>query len=308
MVKWCCAVGAILFCSGLCSAQSLVFMADINGRYGSLEYHPRVAAAVARIVELRPAAVVLAGDMIAGQATPPLPAAQLQRMWEQFDRVVAAPFRAAGISVIPVAGNHDASAYQKFYRDRAAYENYWLAHPPTLQPLAGSRYPWHYAVTVGGFRVVALFATAPGELDVGQRAFLELLLTADQVPAMPTLLVGHLPVHPVARGRERETLDASGVALDRVDAWFSGHHHAYYPGISETGTRHIAIPALGGNQRVWMQSSTAGPFGFVHVSAAGAVSLYAAPGFEPRQLQAMPERIGELQLMRDPVVYDHKSR
>ncbi len=306
LTKWLCAVSLMIFYSGLTSAQSLVFMADINGRYGNLGYHPRVAAAVARIIELRPVAVVLAGDMIAAQATPTLPAEQLRRMWGQFDRVVAAPLRAAGITVIPVAGNHDASAYPRFATDREAYENYWLAHPPPLQPVAGSRYPWHYTVTIGGFRVVALYATAPGVLDAAQQTFLELLLTAGQTAVPPTLVVGHLPVHPVARGREREIIDVSDLSLGRVDAWFSGHHHAYYPGITDSGSRHIAVPALGGNQRVWMQSNAFGPFGFVHVSASGAVSLYAAPTFEPHQLTVIPERIGALRLMREPAISDNK--
>jgi hypothetical protein len=228
-------------------------------------------------------------------------------MWRGFEQVVGGPLRAAGITVIPVAGNHDASAFKPFAADRAAYEDYWLAHAPPLVLEAGSRYPWHYAVSLGGVRLVALYATAPGDLAPDQYDFLLRLLAGSSLTGTHTLLVSHLPVYPVSRGRERETINAELPPGSGVGAWFSGHHHAYYPGRSADGDQYIAIPALGGNQRQWLESAAHGPFGFLHVAASGSVTLHAAPEFEPETVADMPGRIGALQLMREPRVYAGES-
>ena len=81
-------------------AASFVVMADINGRYGSIGYHPRVSLAVQRIIELNPDFVILAGDMVAGQQNPPLKPERLHSMWQAFEATVAVPLRGAGIDLI----------------------------------------------------------------------------------------------------------------------------------------------------------------------------------------------------------------
>ena len=61
----------ILFSQAL-AADSIAFIADLNGRYGSAAYDPRIDTAVEVITGLRPDLVICAGDMVAGQKQPQL--------------------------------------------------------------------------------------------------------------------------------------------------------------------------------------------------------------------------------------------
>ena len=72
-------------------AQKIVIISDINGSYGSTEYHSRVHNAVEAIIKLKPDLVISAGDMVAGQKQPLLDQEHLDRMWASFNRVVADP-------------------------------------------------------------------------------------------------------------------------------------------------------------------------------------------------------------------------
>jgi hypothetical protein len=86
----------VLFSQTL-AAQEIAFIADLNGRYGSTSYDPRVSAAIAAIVDLRPDMVLSAGDMVAGQKQPRLDSDRLDRMWQAFNHTVADPLLKAGV-------------------------------------------------------------------------------------------------------------------------------------------------------------------------------------------------------------------
>ncbi len=278
---------------GGASADSLALLADLNGRYGSTDYHPRMDEAVAAIIEQRPRAVIIAGDMIAGQADPPLDRAAIDAMWEGFDRTVYRPLARAGIEVLPVPGNHDASIYPTFALERQAYERYWSARRPATALAGQSSYPFHYALDLPGFTFLGLDVTAPGELDPPQRELLEARRRDAAARGIPLLVASHLPLQPISRGRERETFSLPGGAR-AGEVWVSGHHHAYYVATDTAGALHIALPPLGGNARSWLGSDLRSPFGYVALDADSAPTLHAWPGYGPTQPPAWPCRLGAL--------------
>lgn len=289
MINW--VAPLLLLLSVSAHAEPLVFMADLNGRYGSVDYHPRITEAVSKAIEMRPAAVVIAGDMIAGQARPPLKAAQLQRMWASFDRTVHRPLRDAGIPVLAVPGNHDASIYPSFALERDEFESYWQRYEPGA--LHGdSNFPWYFALDAGAFRLVGLDVTAPGPLPAAQETFLQQQRVAAQNEQQTLVVITHLPRYPLAEGRETETFEASSPGIGEI--WVSGHHHAFFDGVTSAGVRHIGVPALGGNRRFWLGTHQKSPFGFVTIAADGATELRPWPGYTASSKHLGPKNIGPL--------------
>ena len=138
-MKWLAVLALALFSLPL-SAQSIAFISDLNGRYGSVSYDARVTAAVNTIIELRPEAVISTGDMVAGQKSR-LDSTRLNEMWHAFNFAVADPLARAGIPFAVAVGNHDGSAYPEYALDRAHFETQWLARSPPLDILPGSAWP-----------------------------------------------------------------------------------------------------------------------------------------------------------------------
>jgi endonuclease/exonuclease/phosphatase family metal-dependent hydrolase/3',5'-cyclic AMP phosphodiesterase CpdA len=217
----------------------VVVLSDLNSSYGSTEYEPEVAAAVARAVEeWRPDLVLIAGDMVAGQR-PALEDAQVRAMWAAFDSVVAAPLRSAGIPLAVTVGNHDASGHPGHERDRSLAFEYWRSHGPTVRVLEGGTFPFRYAFTVGDVFFLVLDASTGGVVaDTAQMAWVgRALATPEARSARLRFSLGHVPLYAVAEGRDRPgevqgsadslrtVLETGGVRLH-----VSGHHHAYYPG------------------------------------------------------------------------------
>ena len=287
-------------------AASFVVIADLNGRYGTIGYHPRVTDAISAIIESKPDFVIIAGDMIAAQRKPLLAGPTLDAMWAAFDAEVAQPLTNAGIPVVATAGNHDASAYADFTSDREAYARYWLGKPTPSNLLPGSKYPWHYAAVFDSTLVISLYGTAPGALPVEQTSFARAILDGYADNYDRVIVTTHLPIYPIADGRERDTLSLSSVQQmlnsQRVDWYVSGHHHAFYPGRVHgnlEGTLYLASPALGGNRRTWLNTGVLSPFGFVKVAQNGNISLHTAPDFKREVPTGLPLGIGRLRLAED---------
>ena len=297
---------SLLSFSATLQAGSFVVIADLNGRYGSTGYHPRVSHAIASIIQLDPDFVIIAGDMIAAQRVPPLPDIALDAMWAGFESTIARPLAEAGIPLVATAGNHDASVYATFKEDRQAFERYWLGKPVPTYVLPDSNYPWHYAAGFEDTLVISLYGTAPGRLASEQQAFAQAMLEQHGSGYSSIIVTTHLPIYPVANGREREVLSPSslrGVTEGKQVNWYvSGHHHAFYPGRVHgklDGTVHLASPALGGNRRSWLGTQVKSPFGFVAIAKDNTVSLHSAPGFEPATPASMPLSIRQLRLAED---------
>jgi hypothetical protein len=219
----------------------VVVISDLNGAYGSTEYEPRVHRTVRRIVEdWRPDLVIAAGDLIAGQQ-PSLPDSTVAAMWSAFDTAVGRPLRDAAIPFAPTIGNHDGSRYPAHARDRRFALDYWTtpAHTPALDFVDAEDFPFNYAFRMGDLFVLVWdasneeIARLPAQLE-----WIEATLSSPEARRAATRIVlGHLPLHAVAEGRDRpgEVLaepDSLRAILEKHDVrmYVSGHHHAYYPG------------------------------------------------------------------------------
>lgn len=208
----------------------VVVLSDLNGSYGSTTYKPRVHDAVNWITQtLKPQVVISTGDMIAGQRK----GLEYLSMWRAFHKTVTTPLTKAGIPFAPSPGNHDASGYRAFRSERRLYMKQWDAHRPKVNFVEDTYYPLYYAYTVGPALFVSLDDTLVGDLGTPQRLWLEGVLKQHKDKAL-TFVYGHLPLFPVAQGREHEILHDPKLEkmLKRynVNAFISGHHHAYYPG------------------------------------------------------------------------------
>lgn len=244
--------------AGSAAVVRAVLISDLNDAYGSVGYSAPVRAVVARIVrEWRPDVVIAAGDLIAGQRTT-LTDSTVREMWSAFDSLVARPLRDAGIPLVAALGNHDASAYPAYERDRRLAVEHWTtsAGPPSAA-VETADFPLRYTVRVGDVFFAAWDATRQeSSVDPGELEWLEAALRSSEArTARHRVVVGHLPLYPVATGRERagefllsgdslrRELEALGATL-----FVSGHHHAYFPGRrGELPLLHAG--ALGGGPR-----------------------------------------------------------
>lgn len=219
----------------------VVVLSDINSSYGSTSYAPQVRRALRLIRdEWHPDLVLIAGDMIAAQKAS-LTDAQLRAMWAAFDATVAEPLRDAGIPLAVTLGNHDGQNGSTFRRDRALAAEYWrAAGRRTGLPFRDSAsFPASYSFLVRG--VFFLVWDASSSALWSDRRMMDWtraeLGSAAARGARHRVVLGHLPLHAVAEGRNsagnvlrdadslRTMLESLGVRM-----LISGHDHAYYPG------------------------------------------------------------------------------
>ena len=280
-------------------AQKIVVISDINGSYGSTEYHSRISTAVEEIIKLEPDLVISAGDMVAGQKQPLLDQQHLDRMWASFNRVVADPLDEAGIDFIVTPGNHDGSAFQKFEIEQKQFQAQWNDRRPDLSLLEGSDWPRRYALWLGKVLIITIDGTRPGRLQETDLNLLRATLEREGPKAQSILVVSHLPMWPFAQGREKEIItDPALTALlaqHQVDYFISGHHHVYYPGKDDNGVGHLGVGALGGNARKIVGQSFRQPFSFAVLDFCDSgyrISARKAPGFvENVPLTSLPASI-----------------
>jgi 3',5'-cyclic AMP phosphodiesterase CpdA len=248
----------------------LVLISDLNGPYGSTSYIDTVHRGVALIPALGPDLVLCAGDMVAGQKRG-LGRERLAAMWQAFDRDVLAPLRMGGCPFAPAMGNHDASSARAggqyvFADDRTEAGRFWQPRRDSLglELLDGSGFPFHYAIRQGDV-VVLVWDASSAAVPAAQLAWAERLLASPAArEARHRLVMGHLPLRAVGEGRDRagEVLadaDAMQALLQRhqVQAYVSGHHHAWFPGrIGDLDL--IQLGALGSGPRRLLGQSRPG--------------------------------------------------
>jgi acid phosphatase type 7 len=270
-------------------------IADINSSYGSTTYTEPVHAAVRRILELHPDLVLGVGDMIAGQRA----GVDSVAMWAGFRDVVADPLDAAGIPLAVTPGNHDASGYAEFAAERAVYVDEWARHRLAgVEMIDGEQYPLRYAFAMGPALFVSLDATETGAMAREQLDWLHRQLEAGASrPA--TIVFGHLPIRPVAVGRENDWI--GGPELEAlleehgVDVYLSGHDHAYYSSRTRS-LREIALGCLAG-PRSLLSTDRPSPRTLVvlRVSPTGDVVVepYTGDRFdEPVDVSSLPALVG----------------
>ena len=291
---------ALIFClfatSVVAAPLRIVVVSDLNGSYGSVDYAPRVARAMEAIVRLGPDLVLSTGDMVAGQRRPHLSDAQVRAMWRGFHAVVSDPLEAAGIPFAVTPGNHDASAYRGFELERRIYADQWQSRRPNVEFVDGRDYPFFYAFDMGGVRFVSLDATTVGALGQDQMARLDAVLEGADGPS---IAFSHLPLWPVSVGRETQIIGSTALSdlFERrhLTMHLSGHHHAYYPGVSD-GIAYIAQACLGSGARRLIGESGRSAHGFTVLDVAedGTLSVHArlAPDYEEVwPISELPSRI-----------------
>lgn len=281
------------------AGQTLALLSDINGRYGSTDYSPRVAGAVESIARLGPDLVIATGDMVAGQKQPRLDGPALDAMWAAFQQTVAGPLDAAGVPLVISAGNHDASAFPAFELDREHFSAYWDGRKPGFELLPGSEWPWRYALRVDDLLLLAFHGTMPGRLPESEREFVASMLARYAESAEAVVVFSHLPMWPFTRGRENEILDDPALLdlLHRygVDVYASGHHHAFFAGTDEAGLLHLSVGALGGNIRPMVGADDKQAHSYAILRFTGGaycVSAPRGPDFSDEiDLDTLPERV-----------------
>lgn len=221
----------------------IVIISDLNSQYGSTEYDSEIERAIALIPQWQPDLVLCSGDMIAGQKAT-LTEIQIEAMWSAFDRHVAAPLRKYNIPFGFTIGNHDGSGAVKqgkliFKNERELAAAYWnnSKHNPGLNFVDRSNFPFYYSFQHQDIFFLVWDASTH-QISPQQLAWIETSLaslTAQR--AKMRIAIGHLPLYPVAVGKNKpgEYLAEaeswrSLLNKYRVHTYISGHHHAYYPG------------------------------------------------------------------------------
>ncbi|MGI0489192.1 metallophosphoesterase family protein [Pantanalinema rosaneae CENA516] len=222
----------------------MVVISDLNSAYGSTEYEAEVHQAIKMIPDWQPDIVLAGGDMVAGQS-PSLNAAEIQAMWDAFDRHIAAPLRRAKLPFGFTIGNHDASGALAirggflFANERELAAAYWNdpRHDPGLQFVDRAKFPFYYTFQQREIFYLVWDAST-SQIPAEQIAWAEQALASPTAQAAKMrIAIGHLPLYAVAVGRDSlgeilanaEQLRAM-LEKYKVHTYISGHHHAYFPG------------------------------------------------------------------------------
>jgi Calcineurin-like phosphoesterase len=221
----------------------IIVISDLNSQYGSTTYESEVKQAITLIPGWKPNLVLCGGDMIAGQKKS-LTKTQIQAMWSAFDANISKPLRHFNIPFGFTIGNHDGSGaiYQgkyTFASERELASNYW--NQPTSNPgldfIDRVNFPFYYSFIQHDVFYLVLDASTY-IISSEQLTWIEKSLASYIAQkAKLKLVIGHLPLYPIAVGRNDvgnflsngETLQ-SVLERYRVHIYISGHHHAYYPG------------------------------------------------------------------------------
>jgi predicted MPP superfamily phosphohydrolase len=219
----------------------LVVISDLNSQYGSTEYDPEVIQAIALMDYWQPDLVLCGGDMIAGQKAS-LTESQIKSMWAAFDRQITAPLRKSKIPFGFTIGNHDGSGAIKnqtlvFQSERELAQAYWQQHQLGLDFIDRGNFPFYYSFQQNDIFFLVWDASTSNISQQQLTWVQQSLSSAAAQQAKTRVVIGHLPLYPVATAKNKpgEYLKdgdklRSLLNQSHVDLYVSGHHHAYYPG------------------------------------------------------------------------------
>lgn len=235
----------------------LAVISDMNGRYGSDQYDAEVVKAIDMIIEERPDIVINAGDMVAGQKNK----LNYRKMWAGFHAAVTQRLADAKIPMAQIPGNHDASGYERYAKEREIYIDEWTQRKPDLPYADDSRYPLYYSFVFKDVFFVALDATTLDPLDDEQYAWLEKQLSSNPTPNRPVVFF-HVPLFPITTIKPTEILRDGRLeplfAKHRVQLVINGHQQAYFPA-ALNGVIYLHAGALGGGPRPVRQNDGIAP-------------------------------------------------
>lgn len=249
----------------------IVIISDLNGSYGSTKYDSRITKAINKIIEIKPDLVLVTGDMVAGQKS----GLNYKAMWKAFEAAVTIPLSNHGIALFVTPGNHDASAYSGFEGERKIYKEVWSAYQEKFLNTSGiefvsmDNYPFYYSFKLNNTLFVSLDANTTTQITGNQKTW---LLTQVNVASDVShkVIFSHMPMHPVAQGRENDYIRDPGNELFKtlkangVDLFLSGHHHAYYPAVYD-GVRMVSQSCLGSGPRKMIGGNSVAEYSFTMV-------------------------------------------
>ncbi len=237
----------------------IVLMADINESYGSTHYGEYVDSAMVWVEKWQPDFILFAGDMIAGQNLA-LSEEDIRAMWGGFDKTIGQPLRDMGIPFAFTLGNHDGSGSGNFEHERELAKEYWSPHKPEHNYVNNEHFPFYYSFEFEDLFVISWDASNHFISDEEIEWIEYQLSTNAAKEASNRLMLGHLPLYAVAKGRNHEgevlfNADSLFEMMNNknVNYYFSGHHHAWYPA-HKKGLKMIHSGALGGGPRQLINS------------------------------------------------------
>src|SRR5262245_60583513 len=212
------------------------------------------------MIASHPRFVVITGDFTDGEPDDPMwRSHEAPRWWEAVHRLVA-PIRAAGIPVLPVAGNHD--SYLPIYR--ADYARAWRDLDAWAAPLriTGNRQPrsglaidaapFCYGVDVDGVHLT-LAHIVEQAIDPAVARFLARDLAAAR-GARLRIVFGHVPLASAATTPPAAFLASFGriLADGHADMYVAGHEHlAWDDQIELPGGAHLRQVIVGTPLASW---------------------------------------------------------
>lgn len=262
----------------------IVAFSDINGSVGSTHYIPGVHQGVKDFLRRQPDLVIGVGDYIAGgDIGRRLPDSAFPRMWQVFSEQILSRILVQSVPFVPTPGNHEASGYQGFERERRSYEKFWSENKPRVQYINQDNYPWFFSYMVDGVFFISLDDVKVFSLHNSsvQKEWLKEQLSSPLArEAKARIVYGHVPIFAVLdqakhsrgnnRGKYHEILnheqwntdDENDNSLERilteggVNLTVFAHSHAYYPGVvirqhqdGPTVLRILSLPCMGPGSR-----------------------------------------------------------
>lgn len=282
------------------SPETIAVISDLNGSYGATDYGGEVHGAVRPIRALdRP------GDLHRRHGGGPEDRPATDRGADRRDvgGVPRGGDPPPGRGAHPHAGhpgNHDASAYKGFEAERRAFDRTWADNAPRVALLDGERYPFRYAASHQGVLSIGLDITVTGSLPAEEMEWLDAILRDEVTRHGMRLVFGHLPIWPVAQGRQSGIIgDPDFLALlagHQVNAYLSGHHQACYPARRD-GVLLLAQACRGAGPRKYLGGGRSERgFGFLAWTNGSAMDVGSrrAPDFSaPMDPSRLPKRIGQ---------------
>ena len=272
-------------------ALRLAVIADMNDSYGSTTYSQEVVDTIDSIIASKPDLVINLGDMVAGQKAK----LNYRAMWCAFHETVTKRLEDAGIPMAQVPGNHDASAYSAYAKEREIYIDEWNQHKSDLRYISDEHYPLYYSFEMKGFYFIALDLTTLEPMDDEQFEWFKAQLAANPTNR-GAIVFSHVPLHGVSSIKPREIVRDERIAPllreHRVQLFLTGHQHAYFP--ARVGpTMYMHSGAQGGGPRSVRQNAGVMPKTFSYINLYQKHEPYPETytiegGFEPFQYYKLP--------------------
>ena len=252
-----------------------------------------IAREVDALIAMHVRFVIVTGDHTNGAAIVDHRRARVDAWWASVTSALA-PLREAGISVLPIAGNHDTYlAWQREGYERAFADLDRWAAPLQIHPATGhgfARAPYSYSVDVDGIHL-ALANIVDQSVDRDVATWLTSDLDAAS-NARVRMVFGHVPLVSVVAHPARHFIDQLGAILARgnVDFYVAGHEHVTWDETFAVGAGELLRQVTVG--------CASGFYVFAPSKAARARAGCQPSGAHGRLTCAMPDG-GPFELVRD---------